>query len=119
MLMTKKSGKKIRKSPTFLLMTLKINYIFLYLLINSIFSNSEKSGKIVSKNETDLSSVSKQNPASLDTFRRFQTGKPSKIKDSIYSVYSLEPENLSYAIGLRKKQDTPKVVYFTLETSRP
>jgi len=56
----KKSGKKIRKSPTYLLMTLKINYIFLYLLTNGIFSNSGKSGKSVSKSETDLSSVSGQ-----------------------------------------------------------
>ena len=95
MLMTKKSGKKIRKSPTFLLMTLKINYIFLYLLINSIFSNSEKSGKIVSKNETDLSSVSKKNPAALDTLQCLCTEKPSKIKGFSHSVYSLELENLS------------------------
>jgi len=76
----KKSGKKRKKSPTFLLMTLKINYIFLYLLINSIFSNSEILGQIVSKNETDLSSVFKKNPTSLDTFRKFRTEKPSKIK---------------------------------------
>ncbi len=119
MLMTKNPAKKIRKSPTFLLMTLKINYIFLYLLISGIFSNSEILGKIVSKNETDLPSVSKKNPTSLDTFRRFRTEKPSKINASRHSVYSLEPENLSNVIGLRKKQDTPKVVYFTLETSRP
>ena len=106
--------------PTlFLLMTLNFNNIYLYLLISGIFSNSEILGKIVSKNETDLSSVSKKNPTALDTFRRFRTEKPSKIKDFSYSVYSLELENLSNVIGLRKKQDTPKVVYFTLETSRP
>jgi len=58
MLMAKNQAQKIRKSPTFLLMTLKINYIFLYLLINGIFSNSENLGQIASKNETDLSSVS-------------------------------------------------------------
>ena len=90
-------------------MTQKINYIFLYLLINGIFSNSGKSGKSVSKSETDLSSVSKKNPASLDIFQCLQTEKPSKTKDSRHSVYSLESENLSYVIGLRKKQDTPKV----------
>ena len=90
-------------------MTLNFNNIYLYLLISGIFSNSEILGQIVSKNETDLSSVSKKNPTSLDTFRRFRTEKPSKIKGSRHSVYSLEPENLSYVIGLRKKQDTPKV----------
>ena len=45
----KKSGKKIRKSPTFLLMTLNFNNIYLYLLISGIFSNSEILGTIVSK----------------------------------------------------------------------
>ena len=117
--MTKKSGKKRRKSPTFLLMTLNFNNIYLHLLISGIFSNYEIPGQIVSKNETDLSSVSKKNPATLDTFRRFRAEKPSKFKGFSHSVYSLEPENLSNVIGLRKKQDTPKVVYFTLETSRP
>lgn len=72
----KKSGKKIKESPTFLLMTLNFNIIYLYFLINGIFSNS---GKIVSKSETELSSVSKQNPTVLDTFRRFRTEKLSKI----------------------------------------
>ena len=119
MLMTKNPAKKIRKSPTFLLMTLKINYIFLYLLISCIFSNSEQSGKSVSKSETDLSNISEQNPTSLDTFRSLRTEKSCKIKGFNHSVYSLEPENLSSVIGLRKKQDTPKVVYFTLATSRP
>ena len=79
------------------------------------FRNSRKNSL---KNETGLSSVSNQNPTSLDSFQRLRTEKPSKIKASSHSVYSLEPENLSNAIGLRKKQDTPKVVYFTLETSR-
>ena len=106
MLMTKNPAKK---SPTFLLMTLNFNYIFLYLLISSIFSNSEKSGKIVSTNETDLSSVSKKNPASPDIFQCLRTEKPSKFKGCSHSVYSLELENLSNAIGLRKKQDTLKV----------
>ena len=78
MLMAKNPAKK-RKSPTFLLLTLNFNNIYLYLLISGIFSNSEKSGKIVSKNETGLSNVSKKNPASLDTFQCLQTEKPSKI----------------------------------------
>ena len=116
MLMTKNPAKK---SPTFLLMTLNFNNIYLYLLISGIFSNSEKSGKIVSKNETDLFRVSEKNPAVLDIFQCLLTEKPSKIRGFSHSVYSLEPENLSYAIGLRKKQDTPKVVYFMPETSRP
>ena len=85
----------MKKSPTFLLMTLNFNNIYLYLLISGIFSNSEILGKIVSKNETELSSVSKQNPTVLDTFRRFRTEKPSKIKGFSHSVYSLELENLS------------------------
>ena len=106
----------MKKSPTFLLMTLNFNIIYLYLLINGIFSNS---GKIVSKSETGLFSVSKQNPTLLDTFQGLRTEKTSKFKGFRGSVYSLEPENLSNVIGLRKKQDTPKVVYFTLETSRP
>lgn len=117
--MTKKSGKKRRKSPTFLLMTLNFNNIYLYLLISGLFSNSGKSRKIVSKNETGLSSVSNKNPVSLDSFQCLRAEKPSKIKDSSHSVYSLGPENLSYVIGLRKKQDTPQVVYLTLKTSRP
>jgi len=87
----KKSGKKMKKSSTFLLMTLKINYIILYLLISGFFSNSGKFRTTVSKSETDLFSVSEENPASLDTFRRFRTEKPSKIKDFSHSVYSLEP----------------------------
>lgn len=115
----KKSGKKIRKSPTFLLMTLNFNNIYLHLLISGIFTHSELSGKLVSKSETDLYSVSKKNPASLDTFQCLRTKKPSKIKVFGHSIYSLESENLSNVIGLRKKQDTPKVVYFTPETSRP
>ena len=72
--------KKTKKPPTFLLMTLNFNNIYLYLLISGIFSYSEKSGKSVSKSETGLFNVSKQNPTSLDTFRRFQTEKPSKFK---------------------------------------
>ena len=61
----------------------------------------------------------KKNPASLDTFQCLRAEKPSKFKGFSHSVYSLELENLSNVIGLRKKQDTPKVVYFTPETSRP
>ena len=108
-----KIRQKIRKSPTFLLMTLNFNNIFLYLLINGIFSYSEITGKIVSKNETDLFSVSKKNPASLDTFRRFRTENPSKFMGFSHSVYSLELENLSNVIGLRKKQDTHIVALAT------
>ena len=115
----KKSGKKIKESPTFLLMTLSFNNIFLYLLISGIFLEFWKNRKIVSKNETDLSNVSKKNPTTSDTFQCLWTDKPSEFKGFSHSVYSLEPENLSNVIGLRKKQDTPKVVYFTLETSRP
>ena len=99
-------------------MTQNFNNIYLHLLISAIFSNSGKFGKIVSKSETGLFSVAKQNPASLDTFQYLWTEKPSKSKGFSHSVYSLEPENLSNVTGLRKKQDTPKVVYFTLETSR-
>ena len=100
-------------------MTLNFNNIYLYILISVFFSNSEKFGKIVSKNETDLSSVFKKNPLLLDTFRKFRTEKPSKINGFSHFVYSLELENLSNVIGLRKKQDAPKVVYFTPETSHP
>ena len=93
MLMTKNPAKK---SPTFLLMTLNFNNIFLYLLISDIFSNSEKSGKIVSKSETGLFSVSKKNLATLDTFRRFRTEKPSKIKGSRGSVQN--SKNVDYSL---------------------
>ena len=41
--------------------------------------------------------------------RKVRTNKSSKIKGSSHSVHSLEPETLSNAIGLRNKQDTPKV----------
>ena len=95
MLIAKNPIKKMKKSPTFLLMTLNFNNIYLYLLISGIFSNSEILGKIVSKNETELSSVSKQNPTVLDIFRRFRAEKPSKIKGFSHSIYSLELENLS------------------------
>lgn len=99
-------------------MTLNFNNIYLYLLISGIFLNSEILGQIVSKNETDLSSVSKKNPATLDIFQCLQTAKPSKIKEFRGSVQNSKNVESVFVIGLRKKQDTPKVVYFTLETSR-
>ena len=100
-------------------MALKLTHILLYVLISGIFLNSGKSEKIVSKSETILISVAKQNPASLETFQRLLTEKNIKIKGHRHSVHSLEPENLFSIIGLRKKHDTPKVVYFTTKTSRP
>lgn len=85
-------------------MTLNLNHIFLYLLINGIFSYSEKSGKIVSKSETDLSSVFKKNPTSLDTFRKFRAEKPSKFRGFSHSVYSLELENLSTQLDCERSR---------------
>ena len=67
----------------------------LYFLVSSHKWHFLKFRKIVSKNETGLSNISKQNPTPLDTFRRFQTEKPSKFKGFSHSVYSLELENLS------------------------
>ena len=63
------------------------------------------------KSETALVSASNRNPTSPTIFQKSRNGKPSKIKGSSHSIYSLEPETLSDAIGLRNKQDTPKVAY--------
>lgn len=70
--------------------------------------NSENESQ---KNETALVSVSDRNPTPPTTFRKSRNEKLSKIKGSSHSVYSLELETLSNAIGLRNKQDTPKVAY--------
>ena len=93
-----------------------------YLLVSSHkwhFLKFRKSQKIVSKSETSLYTVSNKNPTSLDSFHCFRTKKPSKIKDSRGSVQNFKNIELVYVNGLRKKQDTPKVAYFMLETSRP
>ena len=54
-------------------------------------------------------SVSDRNPASLYTGQGLRPEKPNKIKVSSHSVYSFESETLPNVIGLRNKQDTPKV----------
>ena len=63
------------------------------------------------KKETALISVSDRNPAPRYSRQPIRPKKPSKIKGSNHAVYSLELWNLSGAIGLRNKQDTPKVTY--------
>ena len=111
-MLMKKNPAKILKVTNISADDFWAKHIHLYSPVaNGTFYDSEKFRKRVSKNETAMLSVSDRNPESLDTFREFRNEKSSKIKTSSHSVYSLEPENMSNAIGLRNKQDTPTVAY--------